>query len=450
MADLPSWISHYQTYVAPTVSHPSSSSASSSSNSSGSGNSGNIAYMPQAPVAYNPAADIERLKEMQKAQRLGQLQKSRDTALSNLNTEKATIAPQYYQKRNETATGSQLQAKNFAEYMANRGLTSSGTNAQAEISRNATLQGNIGALNRQEQAANDDIARRQSDINNAYESDVASANAGIEANAVNQLISAQQQAYAQALNQYNADRAFGYQIGRDSIVDNRYNQQYADSRSDINYNRNYQTSRDSVADTRYDQQYSDSRSDVNYNREYQRSQDEINNKLRQAQFDFQREQVQIDNSYRRDSFEWQKAMQEAEQSFKEKQAAIQQSQWQQGFNSDTYWKQKQFDYNSTQDTQNYNLKLTELESAKNKNTTTDALKQIDYVTSTIDSIYLTKDVSGKVVVNNPEQVRAYIFSLGLGPDLTKQLLLRYGLPVTTANTNKNTGGGIGNATDNLN
>lgn len=43
--------------------------------------------------------------------------------------------------------------------------------------------------------------------------------------------------YADQLNQWNTDRSFTYNMGRDAIGDQRYNQEYADSRADIEYQR---------------------------------------------------------------------------------------------------------------------------------------------------------------------------------------------------------------------
>ncbi|OUS72976.1 hypothetical protein B1748_23495 [Paenibacillus sp. MY03] len=134
-----------------------------------------------APAQQSSQSYIDALNEARKQQTLAQLGKSRDAALSNINAEKATIQPRYYDARNQTAASSQQNARNFAEYMAARGGTASGANAQAELTRGMALQGNLGSLRRQETAAFDDIGRRTTDLENAYQSDIASAYAGIEA-----------------------------------------------------------------------------------------------------------------------------------------------------------------------------------------------------------------------------------------------------------------------------
>ena len=144
----------------------------------------------------------EMMAQLQTAQResaYAALGKARDNALSNLDTEAAGIAPQYYDKRNQVAASSDVGALNFAQYMAGRGIKGAAGGMPA-IYRNSALQGNIGALNQQEQGANDAIARSRTGINNAYESDYAAAGADISAQGL--------QSY---INQMNADRAFGLQ-----------------------------------------------------------------------------------------------------------------------------------------------------------------------------------------------------------------------------------------------
>jgi hypothetical protein len=90
--------------------------------------------------------------------------------------------------------------RTLAEELASRGETNSGVADQANINANMSLQNDLGTLNSQEAADTADIARRRSGIQNAYESDVASAKAGFEAAAMQNLI-----------DQYNADRQFKLQ-----------------------------------------------------------------------------------------------------------------------------------------------------------------------------------------------------------------------------------------------
>ena len=154
-----------------------------------------------APVDTGPTI-AEMMAQLQAAQResaYAALGKARDNALGNLDTEQATIAPQYYDKRNQVAASSDVGALNFAQYMAGRGIKGAAGGMPA-IYRNSALQGNIGELNQQEQAANDTIARNRTGVKNAYESDYAAAGADISAQGLQAFI-----------NQMNADRTFGLQ-----------------------------------------------------------------------------------------------------------------------------------------------------------------------------------------------------------------------------------------------
>ena len=136
------------------------------------------------PSTTDPYAGLEvkqqQLADQLKASKIAALDKVRTGANSALDTEASTIAPQYYDKRNQAAAASDVGAENFVQYMASRGIKGS-AGGMPEIYRNTALQGQIGALNQQEQAANNDIASRRSGIETNYQSDVAAANADAEA-----------------------------------------------------------------------------------------------------------------------------------------------------------------------------------------------------------------------------------------------------------------------------
>lgn len=266
--------------------------------SSYSGSSGNVgtsspgAASPNAGAATvsggnSSAADyINKLNEAKQQASIAALGKSRDAALSNLGQEKSAIQPKYYDQRNAVASGAQQQARNFAEYMANRGGSSAGSNAQATLVNNMSTQGNLGTLGRQEAQAYTDIGRRTTDVNNAYQSDIASTVAGGEAEKMQALLNdyyQQQQRdlqiagltglyndkltlagkqFEQGVNVDN--RNFNYQTGRDNVLDSRYNQQF-----------DYQAGRDQVADQRFNTQF-----------DYQKARDSIGDERYKAEFDF--------------------------------------------------------------------------------------------------------------------------------------------------------------------
>lgn len=148
---------------------------------------------------YDPNEYINQLKQAQLQSRIAALDKARTGALSALDTEKANVAPAYYDKRNQAAAASDVGAMNFAQYMAARGIKGA-AGAMPEVYRQAGLQGQIGALDRQEAANLAAIENQKANINTGYESDVAAANADVEAQALQNYI-----------NQMNADRAYQLQ-----------------------------------------------------------------------------------------------------------------------------------------------------------------------------------------------------------------------------------------------
>lgn len=154
---------------------------------------------------YDYEADLNRLKEQQKQAAIADLEKEKNQSLSDLNAEEATIKPTYYKKKDTANVQNQLAAKNFHEYLVNSGRSNSGIGAQYEMSRQNSLQRSLNDLNTQEAADLADIARRKTDVNNAYNSGLTSANAQIEANYITNLLNERQKAWEreQAEKQFN-------------------------------------------------------------------------------------------------------------------------------------------------------------------------------------------------------------------------------------------------------
>lgn len=107
-----------------------------------------------------------------------------NNALASSNTaydaEQATIEPAYYDKRNQAAAASDVGAMNFAQYMAARGIRGA-AGAMPEIYRNASLQGQIGSLDRAEAQDLTDLAGRRTATQTAYDNNVANLNTNYEA-----------------------------------------------------------------------------------------------------------------------------------------------------------------------------------------------------------------------------------------------------------------------------
>lgn len=254
----------------------------------------------QPPPDYK--AQYDQLAQLQRQKAAVDLQAKYNSSLSGINAEQATIAPQYNQQRNLQDTQSKIAAKNFAEYYAARGQNNpsgmSGSNEQYKQSADiANLQA-LSGLYRQEQSANNDIARRKSDLNSALQTDLASASMGIDATALQNAIDIAQRERDRGIqiDQFNknynrgvleSDRNFNYQSGRDTVSDQRYNNEW-----------NYQVGRDNVADQRYTDETNYKRQIDALELDFQRKQTEIDNAFRNRQLTAQERQNAIDNAFR--------------------------------------------------------------------------------------------------------------------------------------------------------
>jgi hypothetical protein len=87
-----------------------------------------------------------------------------------------------------------MNARNFQEYLASTGRANSGLSAQSRMQNANNLATNINYLNSGEAGALADINRRTTDAQNAYNSGLASANANIEANYIQNLLNEREKA----------------------------------------------------------------------------------------------------------------------------------------------------------------------------------------------------------------------------------------------------------------
>ena len=175
------------------------------------------------PTAYDPTADITALGTARKNAAVIDLGNARDKSLADLSVANGKIEPAYYTQRNNVSTNSQVGAKNFAEFLSQRGqnnaVGNSGTMGQSEISSNVALQGNLGGLATAQASDYAENARLVGNTNVDYNNGVASSNANIDASNMQSLIDAKQNYSAQQLAQANADRDYNYGVGRDTITD---------------------------------------------------------------------------------------------------------------------------------------------------------------------------------------------------------------------------------------
>lgn len=267
----------------------------------------------------NIEARINALNQAKQAQAVADLGKARDASLSNLSSEESAIKPTYYDKRNSTAATNMIGRRTLAEELASRGESNSGVADQANISANMSLQGETGALNRQEASDIADIARRRTGVQNAYESDVASAKAGLEAAAMQNLI-----------DQYNSDRLFKLQEA--GVTGNYNGTQTLDA---LNAARNYALNEAGITGVYKGSKTQDSlNADRNYalneanltglyngNKTLAAQNQSFNQNLATQQFNQEKQQQKLDNLYRQQTFDYQKSRD-----------AVSDNQWQQQMN----------------------------------------------------------------------------------------------------------------------
>lgn len=175
--------------------------------------------------AYNAARSAQ----------LAALKSAYDANTAALENTRAQIEPHYQQGRNMTAAESERARQAFNEYAAASGLNS-GAGGQAELARNSVLQGNLNALNTAEANAKAELDNQLAQLKVQYQNDIAAAIARGEyeraAALMREYQTAEQSrvAVAQAQSDENY-RAWGanYGVGRDTIADERYNNELARS-----------------------------------------------------------------------------------------------------------------------------------------------------------------------------------------------------------------------------
>ena len=151
--------------------------------------------------ALDYQTELNNLKTAQRNAAVADLENTRNQALSNLQAERNQNAAQYNQQRSTANAQNRMSARNFQEYLASTGRANSGLSAQARMQNSNNLNTSINALNAGEAAAVADINRRTTDAQNAYSSGLASANANIEANYIQNLLDQREKELARDLQE---------------------------------------------------------------------------------------------------------------------------------------------------------------------------------------------------------------------------------------------------------
>lgn len=343
---------------------------------------------------FDIMAYINALNQAKQDQAIAALGRARDTQLTNLAGEEAGIKPMYYDKRNATAASNMMGRRSLAEELASRGETNSGVADQANINANMSLQSETGLLNRQESADIADIARRRTGVQNAYESDVANARAGLEAAAMQALI-----------DQYNADRLFKL---NEAGLTGTYNGGQTLAAKNQEFNQN----------------------------------------LSSKQFDREGEQMKLDNLYRDKVFnyeksrdavadsQWQQAMNLdlRKQTFQETQAGIENALSQRRITRDEAEQALQWaKFNAEQDENSLDnqLKRAQIDGLNGK-TNTNTTATVDDYASTINSLYVIRPSAANEYQSSIDTagIKAYIDRLiaaGVDDAIIDSLAARYGI-----------------------
>jgi hypothetical protein len=305
------------------------------------------------------------------------LNNAKNSSLSNIDREKAAIAPQYYMQKNTAASQSTMQGKNFAEYLASRGLTRSGTAAQAELNRGTALQGRLGEISNAEQQTNNDLALRRTETENNYNNQLSAS--------LNNLT----QRETDAQNAYNSDM-----LQAVNGIEGNYLQSVIGQNSEL-----MQMARE---DAKYKTQREDALSQQSYE-----------NKLKEAQANFQIKQAEIDNKFRETQTDIENKLKERQMTNQEAQQALSSALQQREMSL----AESKFNYDKT------NKAISKFDTNSNFS--------IDDISRSLDNQFLIKDDYGKLNISDPQTLRARIIALNLPDSVTDQLLLRYGLSTNT-------------------
>ena len=163
-------------------------------------------------VPYDPTKEINALKDSRLKAEQSALEARRQATINSLNAQQSKIQPKVDENKNSSSIASQLNARNFAEYMAQRGNNNpagqSGTMNQANISRGVALQGAYSAADKWGRDQFAEYERQKSEANTASNNELSTIQSKIESDAMQSLINAKIQQEQNRINQMNADRSF--------------------------------------------------------------------------------------------------------------------------------------------------------------------------------------------------------------------------------------------------
>jgi len=158
------------------------------------------------------ADDSQALLNSQKKYAAQQYRTAEEKALREYGNQLKALPEQYNAMRTQASVASQQNARNFAEYMANRGLTNSGASAQGELSRQSNLNNALANYNLSQQKAAENINQNIANTKSDYANQLALANMNLENQYYNNMLNYNEQERQkiealrqQSLNQYAND-----------------------------------------------------------------------------------------------------------------------------------------------------------------------------------------------------------------------------------------------------
>lgn len=154
-------------------------------------------------------AELKAIADAQKRQKQAELEQAKNTTVSAINTQQDTLLPTFQGQRQQASNQTQVAAKNFAEYLAQRGQTNAGIGRQAERSRMNMLGNTISGINTQETTALKGFADKRAETETGYQNNLNSAYNDIDTNYMSNLYNARQeeQARQERLKQQEFDNA---------------------------------------------------------------------------------------------------------------------------------------------------------------------------------------------------------------------------------------------------
>ena len=137
--------------------------------------------IPQVDYAAQLAQQQQALIEAQKKAQLASLQKAYTSSQGALNQEGTVIPQTYKAARVQADTQFQQQNRRFSDYLAQRGLASSGSAAQGFMNLTGSMQGAKSKANADQANALADLQRRRTDLETGYQFDRQAVDSGAAA-----------------------------------------------------------------------------------------------------------------------------------------------------------------------------------------------------------------------------------------------------------------------------